>query len=257
MALAAAAVAGDPSRVPDGRRRDGHQRQDDVGLPHPGGARGGRAALRAHRDDRGARRRAPGAGHPHHARAPGAAGLLARMRYAGDVACAMEVSSHALAQRRVAGTHFAAALFTNLTRDHLDYHPDVESYYAAKRALFARPAGEGDAPGGGQPRRRVRAPPGGRDRGARLRRERAGRGAPERGARPGDRHRRPHRDAPRPGRHRDPPARALQPVQPARRGRGGRAAGAAARRPGRAGWPRSTGVPGRFEAVERRASPSR
>ncbi len=74
--------------------------------------------------------------------------LFARMRDAGDTACAMEVSSHALSQRRVAGTRFAAALFTNLTRDHLDYHPDVEHYYAAKRSLFARPAGEGDDPPG-------------------------------------------------------------------------------------------------------------
>ena len=72
--------------------------------------------------------------------------LFARMREAGDTACAMEVSSHALDQRRVAGTRFAAALFTNLTRDHLDYHPDVEHYFAAKRGLFARPAGEGEDP---------------------------------------------------------------------------------------------------------------
>jgi UDP-N-acetylmuramoyl-L-alanyl-D-glutamate--2,6-diaminopimelate ligase len=75
-------------------------------------------------------------------------GLLARMREAGDTACAMEVSSHALAQRRAAGTRFAAALFTNLTRDHLDYHADVEEYYAAKRGLFARPEGEGPDPPG-------------------------------------------------------------------------------------------------------------
>jgi UDP-N-acetylmuramoyl-L-alanyl-D-glutamate--2,6-diaminopimelate ligase len=74
--------------------------------------------------------------------------LLARMRDAGDTACAMEVSSHALVQRRVAGIMFAAALFTNLTRDHLDFHPDVESYYRAKRALFLRPAGEGPNPPG-------------------------------------------------------------------------------------------------------------
>jgi UDP-N-acetylmuramoyl-L-alanyl-D-glutamate--2,6-diaminopimelate ligase len=60
----------------------------------------------------------------------------------------MEVSSHALMQRRVAGTRYAAALFTNLTRDHLDYHPDVESYFAAKRRLFARPADEGPDPPG-------------------------------------------------------------------------------------------------------------
>jgi UDP-N-acetylmuramoyl-L-alanyl-D-glutamate--2,6-diaminopimelate ligase len=75
-------------------------------------------------------------------------GLLAAMRDAGDTACAMEVSSHALAQRRAAGTRFAAALFTNLTRDHLDYHADVEEYFAAKRGLFARPEGEGPDPPG-------------------------------------------------------------------------------------------------------------
>ncbi|MGE0028386.1 MAG: UDP-N-acetylmuramoyl-L-alanyl-D-glutamate--2,6-diaminopimelate ligase [Thermoleophilia bacterium] len=74
--------------------------------------------------------------------------LFGRMRAAGDTACAMEVSSHALMQRRVAGTRFAAALFTNLTRDHLDYHPDVESYFAAKRRLFARPEEEGPDPPG-------------------------------------------------------------------------------------------------------------
>ncbi len=74
--------------------------------------------------------------------------ILARMRDGGDAACAMEVSSHALAQRRVAGMEFAAALFTNLTRDHLDYHPDVESYYQAKRALFLRPDGDGPNPPG-------------------------------------------------------------------------------------------------------------
>ena len=74
--------------------------------------------------------------------------LLARMRDAGDTACAMEVSSHALAQRRVAGIRFAAALFTNLTRDHLDYHADVEEYYLAKRRLFMRPQEEGPNPPG-------------------------------------------------------------------------------------------------------------
>ncbi|HJZ60718.1 MAG TPA: UDP-N-acetylmuramoyl-L-alanyl-D-glutamate--2,6-diaminopimelate ligase [Miltoncostaeaceae bacterium] len=74
--------------------------------------------------------------------------LLARMRDAGDRSCAMEVSSHALAQRRVAGVRFAAAIFTNLTRDHLDYHADVDEYYLAKRALFMRPEGEGPDPPG-------------------------------------------------------------------------------------------------------------
>lgn len=48
----------------------------------------------------------------------------------------MEVSSHALSQHRVAGCRFDAAIFTNLTRDHLDYHGDEESYFAAKASLF-------------------------------------------------------------------------------------------------------------------------
>ncbi len=74
--------------------------------------------------------------------------VLARMRAAGDTACAMEVSSHALHQHRVAGVHFAAAIFTNLTRDHLDYHGDEESYFQAKRLLFDRSAGEGANPPG-------------------------------------------------------------------------------------------------------------
>ncbi|MGA0122005.1 MAG: UDP-N-acetylmuramoyl-L-alanyl-D-glutamate--2,6-diaminopimelate ligase [Gaiellales bacterium] len=61
---------------------------------------------------------------------------LRRMVEAGDRACAMEVSSHALDQDRVGGVRFAAAAFTNLTRDHLDYHPDMEAYFAAKARLF-------------------------------------------------------------------------------------------------------------------------
>jgi UDP-N-acetylmuramoyl-L-alanyl-D-glutamate--2,6-diaminopimelate ligase len=55
---------------------------------------------------------------------------------AGDRACAMEVSSHALELRRADGIHFAVAAFTNLSQDHLDFHPDMESYFAAKQRLF-------------------------------------------------------------------------------------------------------------------------
>jgi UDP-N-acetylmuramoyl-L-alanyl-D-glutamate--2,6-diaminopimelate ligase len=55
---------------------------------------------------------------------------------AGGRAAVMEVSSHALTQERVWGIHFSAAVFTNLTRDHLDYHKDFEHYFAAKRRLF-------------------------------------------------------------------------------------------------------------------------
>ena len=51
----------------------------------------------------------------------------------------MEVSSHALKQGRVAAVDFDAAVFTNLSRDHLDYHADIDDYAAAKRSLFERP----------------------------------------------------------------------------------------------------------------------
>ncbi len=63
-------------------------------------------------------------------------GLLADYLEAGACAVTMEVSSHALAQGRVKGVRFDVALFTNLTRDHLDYHGDMESYAASKRCLF-------------------------------------------------------------------------------------------------------------------------
>jgi UDP-N-acetylmuramoyl-L-alanyl-D-glutamate--2,6-diaminopimelate ligase len=66
-----------------------------------------------------------------------------RMLDAGDRACAMEVSSHALALHRADAIHFEAALFTNLTQDHLDFHADMEDYFRAKRKLFE--AGPGTA----------------------------------------------------------------------------------------------------------------
>ena len=56
---------------------------------------------------------------------------------AGDRACAMEVSSHALELHRADAIHFAAAIFTNLTQDHLDFHPTMEDYFHAKRRLFS------------------------------------------------------------------------------------------------------------------------
>ncbi len=68
--------------------------------------------------------------------APDVQRLFRQMVDAGCEACVMEVSSHALALRRVDDTRFAAGVFTNLTRDHLDYHGDMESYFSAKKRLF-------------------------------------------------------------------------------------------------------------------------
>ena len=62
--------------------------------------------------------------------------LLSRMAERGCDYVVMEVSSHALDQGRVAGLHFDAAVFTNLTQDHLDYHKTMENYMAAKKRLF-------------------------------------------------------------------------------------------------------------------------
>jgi UDP-N-acetylmuramoyl-L-alanyl-D-glutamate--2,6-diaminopimelate ligase len=63
-------------------------------------------------------------------------GLLALMRERGVTALAMEVSSHALALGRVDGVVYDAAAFTNLSQDHLDFHPDMAAYEAAKALLF-------------------------------------------------------------------------------------------------------------------------
>lgn len=74
---------------------------------------------------------------------------LCRMFYemyeAGQRGCVLEVSSHALSLKRVDYIDFAAAVFTNLTQDHLDFHQDMESYFAAKQILFERLSPEGRA----------------------------------------------------------------------------------------------------------------
>ena len=93
---------------------------------------------------------------------------FAEMLDAGDGACVMEVSSHALELHRADAIHFAAAIFTNLTQDHLDFHETMEDYFNAKRRLF----GDGEAaPRGDQRRRSVRQAAGGD---ARPRRSRSG-----------------------------------------------------------------------------------
>ncbi|MCP2169544.1 UDP-N-acetylmuramoyl-L-alanyl-D-glutamate--2,6-diaminopimelate ligase [Goodfellowiella coeruleoviolacea] len=68
--------------------------------------------------------------------APDLQALLAVMLERGVTAVVMEVSSHALALGRVAGTHFAVGAFTNLSQDHLDFHQDMEDYFQTKAALF-------------------------------------------------------------------------------------------------------------------------
>lgn len=72
---------------------------------------------------------------------PESSDLQALLREMADAGCrraVLEVSSHSLALKRVHGLEFRVAVFTNLTRDHLDYHGDMDAYFAAKRALFER-----------------------------------------------------------------------------------------------------------------------
>jgi UDP-N-acetylmuramoyl-L-alanyl-D-glutamate--2,6-diaminopimelate ligase len=68
---------------------------------------------------------------------------FAAMLDAGDRACVMEVSSHALSLHRADAIHFDVVVFTNLTQDHLDFHADMESYFQAKRTLFVSERGFG------------------------------------------------------------------------------------------------------------------
>jgi UDP-N-acetylmuramoyl-L-alanyl-D-glutamate--2,6-diaminopimelate ligase len=80
------------------------------------------------REDREATRTTP--------EAPDVQQMFSEMLSNGCQAAVMEVSSHALALKRVDGVQFAAGIFSNLTRDHLDFHGDMETYFAAKRRLF-------------------------------------------------------------------------------------------------------------------------
>ncbi len=80
------------------------------------------------REDREATRTTP--------EAPDVQQMFREMLDNGCSAAVMEVSSHALALKRVDGVRFAAGVFSNLTRDHLDFHGDMETYFAAKRRLF-------------------------------------------------------------------------------------------------------------------------
>ena len=88
----------------------------------------GTVAYRIGGEDREASRTTP--------EAPDVQQLLSEMLQRGGKSAVMEVSSHALSLKRVDGMRFAAGVFTNLTRDHLDFHEDMEAYFAAKRRLF-------------------------------------------------------------------------------------------------------------------------
>ena len=138
LAAAAAAIHRDPSRAlrvvgttgTNGKTTTTYLLES---IFEHSGIRTGRISTVAHRtaaagDERPAERTTP--------EASDVQALLACMRDNGARACVMEVSSHALALRRVDHVCFAAAVFTNLTRDHLDFHGDMEGYFAAKRRLF-------------------------------------------------------------------------------------------------------------------------
>jgi len=98
---------------------------ESAGLPC---GRIGTVGYRVGQDERPAPRTTP--------EAPDLQRMLREMVDQGAAACAIEVSSHALVLKRVEAVRFAGAVFTNLTRDHLDFHGDMESYFAAKRILF-------------------------------------------------------------------------------------------------------------------------
>ena len=84
--------------------------------------------------------------------APDLQALFAVMAERGVTAAAMEVSSHSLALGRVGGTSFDVAVFTNLSQDHLDFHPDLEDYFRAKASLFMPPETSRGGLGGSSPR---------------------------------------------------------------------------------------------------------
>ena len=165
--------------------------------------------------------------------------VLRRAHDAGAMAAVMEVSSHALVQGRVDCAAFDVAVFLNLTRDHLDFHPTMEDYFAAKASLFERLEDDGravisidgrlgPAPGGAASAR------------AHLRRA-AAPCASSTCALDASGIARAHRDAARRDRDRVAAARRLQRAEPARRGRRRRGARARPRglcagaRPGSSG----------------------
>ena len=133
----AAAFYRDPEPRDAGGRHHRHERQDDDGVSACVDLRGRAASAAA------CSARSPIASATKCAKRPArrpkrrtCRRCCARWSTSGCGACAMEVSSHALSLRRVDGMTFAAGVFTNLTRDHLDFHADMDDYFRAKRRLF-------------------------------------------------------------------------------------------------------------------------
>ncbi len=136
LGRAAALIYGDPTAAIEGHRDHRDLRQDDHVVPGGGGPgrRGLTPGLIGTVAARLAGRALPSALTT--PEAPDLQALFAVMRQGGADAVAMEVSSHALIQGRVDATRFAVGAFTNLSQDHLDFHGDMESYFAAKQMLF-------------------------------------------------------------------------------------------------------------------------
>ena len=145
MAPIAVRFYGDPTARAAGRGDHRHQRQDDDRVPdppHPRGA-GVQTGLLGT-----VKRVVGGVEEPVERTTPEAIDLQAtfrRMVDAGDRACAMEVSSHALALDRVDGVRFAVAAFTNLTQDHLDFHARHGGLLPRQARLFVRAGRAGAA----------------------------------------------------------------------------------------------------------------
>ena len=123
-----------------GRRRHRHERQDDDRLPRARAARGGRRAVRAARHGQvGGRRRTSAPVDAHDARGDRPAGATsARCSTAATAPARWRSPRTRSSSGAPTAIHFAAAVFTNLTQDHLDFHATMEDYFQAKRRLFVR-----------------------------------------------------------------------------------------------------------------------